>query len=68
MAIGQFRTGPGWLPPPILGAVSDEREHPMATQISTPIFYLGLLYRDADAGMNWLEDVLGCECREDHLY
>ena len=37
----------------------------MATQISTPTFYPGLQYRDADAGMKWLEDVLGCERRED---
>ena len=38
----------------------------MTTKTSTPIFYPGVLYRDADAGMKWLEDVLGCERREDH--
>jgi uncharacterized glyoxalase superfamily protein PhnB len=38
----------------------------MTTQVSTPTFYPGLHYRDADAGMRWLEDVLGCERREDH--
>jgi uncharacterized glyoxalase superfamily protein PhnB len=38
----------------------------MATQISVPAFYPGVLYRDADAAMTWLEDVLGCERREDH--
>lgn len=38
----------------------------MTTQVSTAIFYPGLLYRDADAGMRWLEEVLGCERREDH--
>jgi uncharacterized glyoxalase superfamily protein PhnB len=38
----------------------------MTTRTSTPILYPGLLYRDADAGMKWLEDVLGCERREDH--
>ena len=38
----------------------------MTTQTSTPTFYPGLLYRDADSAMKWLEDVLGCERREDH--
>ena len=38
----------------------------MPTQGSSPIFYPGLQYRDADAGMRWLQDVLGCEGREDH--
>ncbi len=38
----------------------------MATQTSTPTLYPGLQYRDADAAMKWLEDVLGCERREDH--
>lgn len=38
----------------------------MTTHVSTPTFYPGLQYRDADAGMKWLEDVLGCERREDH--
>jgi uncharacterized glyoxalase superfamily protein PhnB len=38
----------------------------MTTQTSTPTFYPGLLYRDADSGIKWLEDVLGCERREDH--
>jgi uncharacterized glyoxalase superfamily protein PhnB len=36
------------------------------TQTSTAILYPGLQYRDADAGMKWLEEVLGCERREDH--
>lgn len=36
------------------------------TPTSTPVFYPGLQYRDADAGMKWLEQVLGCERREDH--
>jgi uncharacterized glyoxalase superfamily protein PhnB len=38
----------------------------MPTQISTPTFYPGLRYRDADAAMDWLENVLGCQRREDH--
>ena len=38
----------------------------MTTGTSTPTFYPGLLYRDADLGMRWLEEVLGCERREDH--
>lgn len=38
----------------------------MATEISTPTLYPGLLYRDADAAMRWLEEVFGCERREDH--
>jgi len=38
----------------------------MTTQTSTPIFYPGFQYRDADAAMKWLEDVLGCRRREDH--
>jgi uncharacterized glyoxalase superfamily protein PhnB len=38
----------------------------MATQTSTPTFYPGLLYADADAGMKWLEDVLGCRRHEEH--
>jgi uncharacterized glyoxalase superfamily protein PhnB len=38
----------------------------MSTQASAPTFYPGLLYRDADAAMTWLEEVLGCERREDH--
>jgi uncharacterized glyoxalase superfamily protein PhnB len=38
----------------------------MRTESSIPTFYPGLLYRDADAAMKWLEDVLGCERREDH--
>lgn len=33
---------------------------------SAPTFYPGLEYRDADAGMNWLESTLGSERREDH--
>jgi uncharacterized glyoxalase superfamily protein PhnB len=46
--------------------VWNERRATMATRVSTATFYPGLLYRDADAGMKWLEDVLGCERREDH--
>jgi uncharacterized glyoxalase superfamily protein PhnB len=38
----------------------------MATQIAAATFYPGLMYRDADAAMTWLEHVLGCERREDH--
>jgi uncharacterized glyoxalase superfamily protein PhnB len=38
----------------------------MTMQTSTPTFYPGLQYRDADAGMRWLEEVLGYERREDH--
>ncbi|HWT25959.1 MAG TPA: VOC family protein [Solirubrobacteraceae bacterium] len=38
----------------------------MTAQTSTPTFYPGLQYRDADAGMTWLEEVLGCERRQDH--
>jgi uncharacterized glyoxalase superfamily protein PhnB len=38
----------------------------MTTQTSIPIFYPELLYHDADAGMRWLESVLGCERREEH--
>jgi uncharacterized glyoxalase superfamily protein PhnB len=38
----------------------------MTTTTSTPTFYPGLQYRDADAGMEWLEQVLGCKRREDH--
>jgi uncharacterized glyoxalase superfamily protein PhnB len=32
----------------------------------TPIVYPGLQYTDADAGIEWLERVLGCERREVH--
>ena len=38
----------------------------MTTTTSTPIFYPGLQFRDADAGMEWLEQVLGCRRRQDH--
>jgi uncharacterized glyoxalase superfamily protein PhnB len=38
----------------------------MTTDTSTPTIYPGLQYRDADAGLQWLERVLGCERREDH--
>jgi len=38
----------------------------MTTQLSTPVFYPGLRYRDPEAAMKWLEEVLGCERREDH--
>ena len=37
----------------------------MTTTTSTPTFYPGLQFRDADAGMEWLEQVLGCKRRED---
>jgi uncharacterized glyoxalase superfamily protein PhnB len=38
----------------------------MTAATSTPTFYPGLQYRDAEAGMKWLEEVLGCDRREDH--
>jgi uncharacterized glyoxalase superfamily protein PhnB len=38
----------------------------MTTQTKTPTFYPGILCRDADAAMRWLEETLGCERREDH--
>lgn len=38
----------------------------MTATTSTPTFYPGLQYRDAEAGMKWLEEVLGCDRREDH--
>jgi uncharacterized glyoxalase superfamily protein PhnB len=38
----------------------------MTTQARTPALYPGLQYRDADTAMKWLEDVLGCELRDDH--
>jgi uncharacterized glyoxalase superfamily protein PhnB len=38
----------------------------MTAQGSTPTVYPGLQYRDADAAMRWLEDVLSCKRREDH--
>jgi uncharacterized glyoxalase superfamily protein PhnB len=38
----------------------------MTTRTSTATFYPALLYRDAAAGIKWLEAVLGCERREDH--
>ena len=38
----------------------------MATETQTATLYPGLQYRDADAGMRWLEEVLGCERLEDH--
>ena len=38
----------------------------MTTTTSAPTFYPGLVYRDAETGMKWLEEVLGCERREDH--
>ena len=31
-----------------------------------PTFYPGFRYRDADAAIKWLTDVLGCIPREDH--
>jgi uncharacterized glyoxalase superfamily protein PhnB len=33
---------------------------------TVPTFYPGVLYRDADGAMTWLEHVLGCQRREDH--
>ena len=38
----------------------------MSNEASTATIYAGLRYRDADAAMKWLEEVLGCERREDH--
>lgn len=38
----------------------------LSAEPSTPTFYPGLLYRDADAAIEWLERVLGCERREEH--
>jgi uncharacterized glyoxalase superfamily protein PhnB len=38
----------------------------MSTQTSTVIFYPSLLYRDAEAAMDWLEHTLGFVRREDH--
>jgi uncharacterized glyoxalase superfamily protein PhnB len=38
----------------------------MTTQTSTATFYPELLYRDAEAAIKWLEDVLGFERREEH--
>lgn len=34
--------------------------------MATPRFYPQLLYWDADAGIRWLKDVLGCTCGHDH--
>jgi uncharacterized glyoxalase superfamily protein PhnB len=34
--------------------------------MSTPHFYPDVLYRDADAGMRWLEEVLGCTRGQEH--
>ena len=38
----------------------------MATKTRTPIFYPGFQYRDAEAAMKWMEEVLGAKRREDH--
>jgi uncharacterized glyoxalase superfamily protein PhnB len=38
----------------------------VSNRTTTPVFYPGLQYRDADAAMRWLEDVLGCTRRQDH--
>ena len=38
----------------------------MTATTSTPTFFPGLQYRDAEAGMRWLEEVLGCVRREDY--
>jgi uncharacterized glyoxalase superfamily protein PhnB len=38
----------------------------MTADTSTPTLYPGLQYRDADAAMKWLEEVLGCKRREDY--
>jgi uncharacterized glyoxalase superfamily protein PhnB len=42
------------------------KEHTVTAQTSTVTFYPSVLYRDADAAMNWLERALGFERREDH--
>lgn len=36
------------------------------SQPTPPAFYPSLLYRDPDAGIEWLERVLGCKRREIH--
>jgi uncharacterized glyoxalase superfamily protein PhnB len=41
------------------------KEHTVTAQTSTVTFYPSVLYRDADAAMNWLERALGFERRED---
>lgn len=38
----------------------------MSATTSTPTIYPGLQYSDADAGIEWLERVLGCERRQVH--
>lgn len=38
----------------------------MSTQTATATLYPHLQYADADAAMQWLEDVLGCERVADH--
>lgn len=38
----------------------------MTAQTTSVAFYPSVLYRDADAAMNWLERTLGFERREDH--
>jgi uncharacterized glyoxalase superfamily protein PhnB len=38
----------------------------MGTESKTPTVYPGLQYSDADAGIDWLKDVLGCDVLEVH--
>jgi uncharacterized glyoxalase superfamily protein PhnB len=50
----------------ISSTLQPRRGGAMANEASTATIYAGLRYRDADAAMKWLEEVLGCERREDH--
>lgn len=43
-----------------------EKGHIVSTKTSTVTFYPHLLYRDADAAIDWLERTLGFERRELH--
>ena len=45
-----------------------ERIQVASTSTQTTTFYAFLLYRDADAGIEWLEKTLGCRRREIHRY
>lgn len=43
-----------------------ERNNVASTSTQTATFYASLLYRDADAAIEWLEKALGCRQREVH--